>query len=154
MTNEPEWNKVTGKVIQGHQIASGNASNSPFPAGSIELQKPHFEKLGLDLSPFYLGTLNISIAPFKYSLTENVQTFRQVAWSDKCSPEDFSFSECQIEFGDKIYSGMIYRPHPETKPDHFQEPSTVEILAPKIDGIDYGDSVTLHLNPEQVTLVE
>ena len=37
-----------GVVVAGHGVASGRASDSPFAAGTIELQAPHFRARGLD----------------------------------------------------------------------------------------------------------
>jgi hypothetical protein len=34
--------RISGIVVQGHQVASGSAESSPFPAGTIELQAPMF----------------------------------------------------------------------------------------------------------------
>jgi hypothetical protein len=36
--------------VSGHGVASGQAAASPYPAGTIALQSPHFASLGLDLS--------------------------------------------------------------------------------------------------------
>jgi hypothetical protein len=52
-----------GCLRPGHQVASGLAVNNPYPAGTIAMQTPFFKALGLDLSGFYVGTLNVSIAP-------------------------------------------------------------------------------------------
>ncbi len=46
-------------VRQGHGVASGRAPDSPYPAGTIALQAPLFARHGLDLSPFFPGTLNL-----------------------------------------------------------------------------------------------
>ena len=45
---------LTGIVKPGHQVASGNAQNSPYERGTLEMQLPFFQKLGLDLSGFYV----------------------------------------------------------------------------------------------------
>lgn len=49
---------LTGIVKSGHQVASGRAENSPYERGTLEMQLPCFRDLGLDLSTFYLGTIN------------------------------------------------------------------------------------------------
>ena len=53
--------RMKGRVIKGHQVASGKAIDSPFSAGTIALQKPLFKKLGLDLSQMFNGTINLAI---------------------------------------------------------------------------------------------
>lgn len=50
-------------VRQGHRVASGLDGNPDFPGGTLRMQAPYFRKLGLDLAPYYLGTLNVSLAP-------------------------------------------------------------------------------------------
>ncbi|MEO0518268.1 MAG: hypothetical protein AAF171_13325 [Cyanobacteria bacterium P01_A01_bin.116] len=50
---------LEGVVVPGHRVASGQAQDSPYPHGTIEMQQPHFLSLGVDLSPYYPGTLNV-----------------------------------------------------------------------------------------------
>ena len=53
-------------LLEGHGVASGQALNSvhlktsPYPKGTIAMQSPSFAALGLDLSPFWPSTLNLS----------------------------------------------------------------------------------------------
>ncbi|MEO0928977.1 MAG: hypothetical protein AAFY63_24355, partial [Cyanobacteria bacterium J06643_13] len=54
---------LVGTVKAGHQVASGQATDSPYEQGTLEMQLPYFRALGLDLRDFFLGTLNVSIAP-------------------------------------------------------------------------------------------
>ncbi len=133
---------VSGVVIQGHQVASGRTRNSPYPAGTIEMQTPHFAALGVDISPFYAGTLNVSIAPAHFELLPKV-TLNQVQWSPHHAAESFSFVPIQLEWQQKTFGGLIYYPRPETKIDHFQSPSVLELLLPKIEAIAYGSLVAL-----------
>jgi hypothetical protein len=145
-----DWIKVGGFVEQGHQIASGLNPNSPYPAGALELQRPFFKELGLDLGSFYLGTLNVSIRPLTFRMTNPQFTFKKVNWTPYHPPEDFSFSGCKIVVRGHEYGGWVYYPHPETKETHFQDPSIVEVIGPYIAGIGYGDEVKLVLNGEEV----
>lgn len=147
-----DWQRVSGIVQQGHGIASGQAADSPYPESSIQLQQPHFQALGLDLSPYFLGTLNISIAPHQFVMQSPAYTFPLVRWTERHPPETFSFSPCQIEFGGQSYEALVYYPHPETKERHFQNPSILEILAPRIGGIEYGDRVVLGLNSAEILI--
>jgi hypothetical protein len=149
-----DWIKVGGFVEQGHQIASGSNPKSPYPAGALELQSPFFEELGLDLGSFFMGTLNVSIRPYVFSMTNPQFTFRQVNWTPFHPPEDFSFSRCKLSFHGMEYSGWVYFPHPETKEDHFQDRSIVEIIGPLIPGISYGDRVDVLLNSQEITVVK
>ena len=130
-----------GKVVPGHRIASGDADDSPYPAGSIRMQTPRFRERGLDISHFHPATLNVSVAPNSYKLRQPDHTFRQVQWDMNTPPEDFSFAHCRINGVD----ALVYRPHPGTKPDHLQSPDVVEILAPYLPGLGYGSEVELEL---------
>jgi hypothetical protein len=140
--------KVAGVIVPGHRVASGQAPESPYPQGTIAMQLPHFQRQGLDLSALFLGTLNISIAPWVPRLAAPELTFAHLKWSPDHPAETFSFSACQIEVEGQSYSGWIYYPHPETKPAHFQPVTTLEVLAPWIAGLSYGRAVHLWLKPE------
>jgi hypothetical protein len=143
---------VRGIVVPGHGVASGISAESPYPGGSIPLQTPHFAARGLDLAPYHPATLNVSIAPYVFEMVNPRYTLRQVNWIDLVPPEDFSFATCKLTFADKTYDCLTYYPHPETKVQHFQDPSMIEILAPLIDGIFYGARVKLSLNSAEIKL--
>ena len=57
---------IPATIVQGHRVASGLNGNPRFPGGTLRMQLPFFAELGLDLSAFYPGTLNVSIAPLSY----------------------------------------------------------------------------------------
>ena len=147
-----DWIPVAGVVERGHGVASGSAADSPFPRGTIEMQTPFFKDLGLDLTDFYPGTLNISIAPRTFKMKAPEFTFRGVAWTPEILPEDFSFSRCRLAFGGRRYDGWVYYPHPETKIRHFQSPATLEVLTPRIPRIRPGDPVELQVNANEIEI--
>lgn len=149
---EHNWMTVNGTVQQGHQVASGKSADSRYSESSIKLQKPFFKQLGLDLSGFYEGTLNVSIEPYRFSMQRPEFTFRDVEWTSLHPPEHFSFSRCWVVFQDAKYSSWIYYPHPETKTTHFQQPSTLEIIAPPIPNLTYGDTIQIQINTDEVSL--
>ncbi|MEO1067953.1 MAG: hypothetical protein AAFW95_02370 [Cyanobacteria bacterium J06638_6] len=144
------WQRVRGVVEQGHQVASGSALNSPYPHGTIAMQAPFFQALGLDLTGYVQGTLNISISPRVFQLTQPEFTFRAVNWTDRHPPEDFSFSRCRTLFRGTGYDSLIYYPHPETKQRNFQAPSVIEVLAPAIPDIQYGCGVEIEYNSLEI----
>lgn len=146
------WVTISGIVQPGHQIASGRSKQSGYPEGSIKMQKPFFQQLGLDLNEFHEATLNISIAPYRFSLQNPEYTFRNVEWTSLHPPEHFSFSRCKLIFKDVQYSSWIYYPHPETKTTHFQQPSILEAIAPLIPKINYGDKIQILINQNEVRL--
>ncbi len=152
MVNNRHWQRVKGTVERGHKVASGAAVDGPYPRGTIEMQTPVFQALGLDLAGYFQGTLNISIRPSTFQLIDPEFTFRRVEWTDRHPPEDFSFSRCRVLFHHSTYDGWIYYPHPETKKRNFQPPSTLEIIAPPIPGISYGDGVEVEFNALEITV--
>lgn len=136
-----KWITIDGVIARGHHVASRKSKE--YPRGTIVMQKPFFKKLGLDLSGYKNGTLNVSIAPKRFVMGEAEHAFKKVAWTTLHPPEDFSFSRCVVVFKRKNYEGWIYYPHPETKARHFQNASIVEVIAVEIPGIGYGDAVKL-----------
>lgn len=146
-----KWQSVEGIIQRGHQVASGMAKDNPYPKGTIEMQTPFFQKLGLDLSAFFPGTLNVSISPKTFTIQQPEYTFKSVQWHQEYPAEDFSFSHCRVSFQEVTYSGLIYYPHPETKIGHFQDPAIVEVLVScLIPNIHYGDRVLLEVNPSAI----
>ncbi|MEO1181282.1 MAG: hypothetical protein AAFX51_10615, partial [Cyanobacteria bacterium J06636_28] len=64
------------------------------------------------------------------------------------------FFDCRVllKTGQRI-NGLIYYPHPETKPEHFQDPATLEVLTEFIDGLSYGMDIELELPSSQLLVV-
>jgi CTP-dependent riboflavin kinase len=153
MTNN--YTRVKGIIKQGYGVASGKGGDSRFPQGTIAMQKPFFKKLGLDLEQYFSGTLNISIHPHQYIIKNSKYTFRNVQWSSTEPAEDFSFFDCLILFNHNTtaINGLIYYPHPETKPEHFQSADILEIIAPPIENLKYEDEVMLECDRTQIHIV-
>jgi len=147
-----EWVQVKGIIRPGHQVASGQSPQSPYPQGTIALQTPFFQSLGLDLTAFFAGTLNVEISPYSYQMIAPEYTFLAVDWSAFHPPENFSFSPCYLNYQGDRYSSLVYYPHPETKRSHFQNPNLLEILSPFITDLTYGQEVTLELNSQVICL--
>jgi hypothetical protein len=134
---------LSGTVMPGHGVASGRAANSPYPQGSIAMQMPFFKELGLDLGHCWPGTLNVSIAPQTWQLLRADHCFERLQWTHLHPPETFSFVAVQLTWRSQHTSAWLYRPHPETKAAHHQAPSVMEIIAPRMEGLAYGDAVGL-----------
>lgn len=151
--NPARWQTVKGLVMPGHQVASGHGESTPYPQGSISMQKPFFRERGLDLEGCYEGTLNVSIAPWKFRLLRPQWTFENVEWTSLHPPETFSFSACQLLCDSRVHEGCwVYYPHPQTKKTHFQSPCIVEVLAPRIDGLGYEMRIELRLDANEIEL--
>lgn len=144
------WTRLTGILAQGHQVASRPSKDYPY--SSLEKQKPYFKAHGLDLSPYFNGTLNISIAPREFGMTSPEFTFPLIEWTDLHPPETFSFSRCKVSFEGREYAGWVYYPHPETKKTHFQNPSLIEVITYEIANIKYGDAIEVEINLREITI--
>ena len=136
--------------MEGHQVAS--RPSTAYPYSSLEKQRPYFKALGLDLSPYFTGTLNISIAPLEFAMIQPEFTFPLVEWTDLHPPETFSFSRCKIRFKGKSHEGWVYFPHPETKKTHFQNPSLIEVITFEVEGIQYGDVLEVKVNSGEISV--
>jgi hypothetical protein len=142
---------IEGRVIRGHGVASGRAGDERFPAGTLGLQLPIFESLGLKLDGFYHGTINVSLAPLVPQPQQPLVTFRDVQWHPGCAAEDFSFFDIRVAGPDRLpVSAYIYWPHPETKPEHFQDPHVVEVLAPHLEDVSEGLPAWLWVDPSRM----
>jgi len=144
---------IVGRLVEGHRVASGLNGNPRFPGGTLRMQVPHFLALGLDLRSFHLGTLNVSIAPLCYRVVKARHNFAQVKWHPTEPAEDFSFFDVRlIRPGESPVAGLIYFPHPDTKPEHFQQPDVLELLLPFVDGLSYGMALTLEISAAQMLI--
>ena len=146
-----EWQTFDACIVQGHRVASGQNGNPRFPGGTLRMQMPFFQALGLDLSAFYLGTVNVSIAPLRYRVLQPRYTFRAMKWHPVEPAEDFSFFDVRVlRDGADPLAGFIYFPHPETKPEHFQRADVLELLLPFMEGLQYGMTLKLEVPFEQM----
>lgn len=141
------------RLIQGHRVASGFNGNPRFPGGTLQMQTPHFLARGLDIRVFHRGTLNVSIAPLVYRVLRPRLTFRDVQWHPVEPKEDFSFFDVRLLApAPAPVSGLVYFPHPETKPEHFQAPGVLELLLPYVEGLSYGIELTLEIPRDQMAI--
>lgn len=142
---------VKGVVVAGHGVASGQAADSPFATGTIEMQAPHFAQRGLDLSPFVMATVNLDIAPLH--LHEPRVTLPDVRWTQVHGPETFSFVDCRVRRGERTHVGLVYVPHPETKPMHHQPASVIELLLPPLPALAPGERLEVSLAEGQARAI-
>ena len=152
-TTPDGWTRVRATVRPGYRVASGQSDDPRFPGGSLAMQTPHFLAGGIDLRRFHRGTLNLSIAPKSYRVVRAKATFRDVRWHPTEPPEHFSFFDCRVIADDgAIHDGLVYYPHPETKPDHVQPDDVLEVLTDRIEGLAYGSELWLELPPTQLEI--
>lgn len=148
----------TGVVGRGVQFASGQAKGRPdfpYPTGTLEMQDELFRSQGIDLGKLvpglFRGTINLEISR-KLVLRDADYTARDVDWtaempSDKqIRPETFSFVHCCFAYpaaapgkGTHYYPGLLYYPHPETKPaTNRHNFDALEVLTQEVPGLAYG----------------
>ena len=144
--------KVQAIVKQGHGVASGKAKDPRYPKGTIQAQYPHFLQNGLDLSPYFLGTINLDIAPYSFTILKPKYFLENVHWSSFIPPENFYFFDVSLQINKNTYKGLIYMPDPATKAEHFQNPTILELILPKINELKYGDAVIIEVDEEQIEL--
>jgi hypothetical protein len=70
---------INGVVVEGHAVASGQSTISPYKGGSLRMQLPFFQKLNIPLEDFYLGTINVDISPKAMELVSWDYEARQTA---------------------------------------------------------------------------
>jgi hypothetical protein len=150
-TTTAAWQRITVRVLPGHQVASGHKGDPRFPGGTLRMQTPFFRELGFDLTAYHGGTINVSIAPYAYRIVRAPLTFRNVKWHPTEPAEDFSFFDViLLRPNDVPIAGKVYYPHPDTKPEHFQQPDVLELLLPFVEGLQYGDDIKLSVPQDQM----
>lgn len=108
------------------------------------MQAPYFAAAGVDITRFFGGTINLDVAPYRIVILDAVATLRGVRWHPTEPAEDFSFVTCRIGPSPVgLEPALVYHPHPETKPEHHQPPTVVEVLAPRLPGIAAGAALFL-----------
>jgi hypothetical protein len=130
-----------GTVVAGHGVASGRSAGTagnPYPQGSITMQAPFFKARGLDLGDCFLGTVNLSIAPRSWTLLQADHRFEALTWTHLHPPETFSFVAMHVQWQSAWCRGWLYYPHPETKAAHFQSSSVMELILPRLMGLQIG----------------
>lgn len=145
---------IHGKVTRGYGVASGQADNSPYPAGTIAMQKPLFKIQGLDLSGYLEATINVDIRPWRFEIIKTEYLFKQLKWSEHCQAEDFSLVSCQVKVEGECYPGYLYYPHPETKPDHFHDAGVMEVISQPIAGLAEHQAIELYFEDGRIRLVK
>jgi hypothetical protein len=157
---------VRCRLVAGHGVASGRAATSPYPAGTIHLQAPFFAARGIDLAPFFAGTLNLEAPRGHWCLSDPDAQVEALEWTDRHPPETFSFWHCRLRVAAEpaataiadvdppCLAALVYYPHPETKQAHHQAPSCLEVLAPWIAGLKPGQELELGVDPRRCRLID
>ena len=142
--------KIKGRISRGHGVASGKAGDRRYPEGTLIEQFPYFKERGLDLSPYFPGTINLDIAPFNFEIKKAKLFLEKIDWSQYIPPENFYFFDLILRHNGKTYDGLIYMPDPATKVEHEQKNSVLELILPKVEGLNYGDHVEIEVAEDQL----
>lgn len=149
-----EYALVRGEIKSGHGVASGKGKDERYPEGTLKQQFKYFLERGLDLSNYFMGTINLDISPCSYEIKKPKHFFQNIDWSEYIPPENFYFFDVTLYYKDKTYKGLVYMPDPETKEDHLQIPNMLELILPKIKGLEYGVSVDIALKKDQLDIID
>ncbi len=139
-----------GRVSRGFQMASGGSvgqAGNPFPQSTVKMQAPFFKAAGLDLEAeipgLVWGTVNVELS-YRLRRLRPDRTVEGIDWTagqdgpGRIGPETFSFVRCRLVFAGRGYAGMIYLPHPETKPaTNPHRYDVLEILTSQVAGLAY-----------------
>lgn len=140
--------------MQGHGVASGISGDPRYPKGTLAQQKSYFEAEGIDFQDYYLGTINVDIRPYFFQIKKPKHFIENVNWSDFIPSENFYFFDVLVEYDYKIYEGLIYLPDPNTKIEHFQNNSILELILPKLENLKYGDAIFIVTKGEQIQILK
>ncbi len=143
--------ELDGIVVRGHGVASGIGINQD--EGSIKKQKRFFDKI-IDWEHFWPGTINVSISPNRYLWKNNKATYEGINWHVDQPKEDFGISKCKITVKGESHDAWAYCPLPKTKTQNLHDPTMIEIIAPKIEGLEYGDKVSVVLNDNDFIVLQ
>lgn len=148
--------RIEGRVGRGFQFASGSAVGrvrdpSPFSASTLRLQHPHFLAQGVDLERLIpgliWGTINIEL---DRALVLTDADYRlMVDWTKdepraeaRIGPELFLLLRCRLVRGGREYLGLVYCPHPATKPaTNTHRYDVIEVTGPLVEGLADGDRI-------------
>lgn len=147
--------KVSGVVTQGFRIASGlNTEGVSGPYGitikdSFVQQRPFFEAEIPEMKNVWTGTINVDISPHTHRMIGFTKEIT-CEWHPKITETFGLVTGVTLTHAGKNYPAIIYYP----MPSEFHEPrmNVIEILAPKIEGLAYGDKVDLVLPADKVVV--
>ena len=144
--------RIKGRITAGHGVASGKAGDPRYPQGTLKEQIPFFKERGLDLSLYFPGTINLDISPLGFIIQQPKLFLEKINWSPHIPPENFYFFDLKLLIDGQEYEGLIYMPDPETKVEHEQRSTILELILPKIPGLEYGDTVEIEVPEEQLRI--
>lgn len=124
------------------------AADCPWPGGSVARQLPLMARHGVPVDELYAGTLNIALDCTDVPYPSQFEFDFVLDWRSPDKPTHFRLHALKVYFEGAEYLGWSYRKiYPEGFVSRHPQPSNViEILAPKVSGIQYGDAVSVKFN--------
>ena len=149
--------EAEGMVVRGYRVASGLAADARFPEGTIAPQLPMFLQRVPGFEAYlggaaFPGTVNVRIPGARIAILAPEIMLEGVRWTDSFPPERFFLSRAELVREGVVTPAFLYIPDPATKPDHHQSRDIVELLAPRIGGLAYGDPVTLRFGAHAIAV--
>lgn len=150
--------KLTGRVSRGYRIASGmNTEGVPGPTGemlrdSFVRQRVFFEKEIPELTQVWTGTINLDISPNEVRMDEFDHTVT-CEWHPGIVETFGIVSGVTLHAKGKTFENcFIYYPMPSDI--HTPRYEIVELLAPKVEGLSYGDEISIEVPEGKITFIE
>lgn len=148
--------KIEGIVTQGYRIASGlNTVGVMGPYGemlkdSFVRQRPFFEAEIPELTAVWTGTINLTIAP-RHCVMKKWDYEITCQWHPGVIETFGIVQDVTVYHNGRAYApGFIYYPLPSEI--HIPRNEIIEILAPKIEGLTYGDEIAIEVSDEKVAI--
>ena len=149
--------EIAGIVTEGYRIASGsNTEGVPGPFGemlkdSFVRQRVFFEKEVPELKSVWTGTINLNISPRSARMNAFDHTIT-CEWHPGITETFGIVSGITLHAKGRTYKDcFIYYPMPSDI--HTPRYEIIELLAPKVEGLSYGDSITIEVSEEKVSVV-
>ena len=141
---------IQGKIIRGTRGASGLGDNETF-IGTIVKQKPYFKSAGVKrVGLWYEGTININIEPKKIKILKPDYIIT-AEWKPNIV-ETFWLVDIVFKHKEKCYPAYIYYPCTSSVKAH--PDSIIELLAEKIEPLNYGDVATIEISHDSVIFAD
>jgi len=143
--------EVRGTIVEGFGYASNKAVHPKDPriTETIRKQKPYFEGKVPGIKNVFDGTLNIDISPRKFRILRADHEV-ECEW-ERDFRESFQFVGATLKYEGGEQRGWIYYPMPGPHKAH--PDNKFEFLAPWIEGLKYGQAVTLAYDSDQLEII-
>lgn len=168
--------ELKGCVVKGVQVASGSSprcqnqydksgkriKEGQYAGGTIKLQRQamKYDSYGgkkylplaeeLDEMGAHNGTINVKLDDYLILNPKKCEYIVRDLYWYIYTIESFTYAKAKlyVEKLDKEFDCFLYRPHCSKLSEHSRD--ICEVIAPKIDGLFYGDDVVIRVSKEKV----